>query len=201
MRVHLFTGPLNYTKDIVDDIADEDIVIGADQAVLFLMKEQIRCDIAVGDFDSVTEAEQDSIGKYAKEVVTHPIKKDFTDTYLALEEALKRYDAPITIYGGLGGRFDHSYANMMLLKLGDVSLKTEYEIMYVLNPGEYKIDNDKEYISFFALDDVYHLTLTGFLYELHDIELNVDDPLCISNQGSGTVAFDEGTLLVIHQGE
>jgi thiamine pyrophosphokinase len=114
---------------------------------------------------------------------------------------LRRGYTDITIYGGLGNRIDHSIANIMLLKLGDIKIVTENEIMYVLDPGTYVINNKYDYISFFAVEDIVGLNLKDFEYELNDYDLSTEDPLCISNKGKGTVSFEEGLLLVIHQKE
>jgi thiamine pyrophosphokinase len=201
MIAHIFTGPLNYDVSIVEDIQKDDLVIGADQGALFLLNNNIRCDIALGDFDSITETEKHQIEAYANEMITHSSIKDFTDTYLAVEEAFARNVGEIILYGGIGKRFDHSYANVKLLELGTITLKTNTELMYVLDPGSYEIENRYSYISFFALEEVKGLSLQGFFYELDNIILQTEDPLCISNQGQGTLSFSEGTLLVIHQNE
>ena len=101
----------------------------------------------------------------------------------------------------MGGRFDHSYANLSLLRLGSISIVTEDAIMYALQPGTHRIKNKHKYISFFALEDIFDLTIRDFLYEKRNFELFVDDPLCISNEKEGVVSFSEGLLLVIHQDE
>jgi thiamine pyrophosphokinase len=71
----------------------------------------------------------------------------------------------------------------------------------MLDPGEYEIENKFKYISFFAIEDVKDLTIKGFLYELNNIDLSTEDPLCISNELEGSISFKEGLLLVIHQNE
>jgi len=96
---------------------------------------------------------------------------------------------------------DHSYANIQLLRQGNITLITNHEKIYLLSPGKHAIQNNHSYISFFAIEDVINLSLTGFKYELQNVELPVGDPLCISNQKEGVVAFDLGLLLVIHQNE
>jgi len=200
MKCKIVTGPNNYDlKKIYED--DGTYTIGADIGAYLLAKSDIDFDLALGDFDSVTLTELDEIKLHAKEVLEYPIKKNSTDTYLAVEEALKRGYDDITIYGGLGNRIDHSLANIMLLKLGDVTIVTETEIMYVVDPGTYEINNEYDFVSFFAEEDVKQLSLKGFDYELDNYDLNVADPLCVSNRGKGTISFTEGSLLVIHQKE
>ena len=127
--------------------------------------------------------------------------KDFTDTYIAVSKALQLEHEEIVIYGGLGARLDHTLANLNILKLGNISLVNNQTKAFVLDPGTYEIDNEYKYISFFALEDVSGINLRNFKYQLEDIELLVDDPICISNEGKGTLEFTDGLLLVIQQDE
>jgi thiamine pyrophosphokinase len=200
MKCKIVTGPKNYDLNKIFS-RDNIYTIGADIGAYILAKNEVKFDLALGDFDSVSPFELDQIKLYSKEILKYPIKKNSTDTYLAVQEALIRGYDDITIYGGIGRRIDHSIANIMLLKLGDIKIVTETEIMYVVDPGTYDINNEYKFVSFFALEDVKQLSLTGFEYELNSYNLNVDDPLCISNKGKGTISFKEGSLLVIHQKE
>lgn len=200
MKCNIVTGPNNYDLKKIFTV-DDTFTIGADIGAYILSKYEIEFDLALGDFDSVTPFELDKIKRYAKDILEYPEKKDRTDTFLAVEEALKRGYTDITIYGGLGRRMDHTIANLILLRLGDIKIISENEIMYILDPNTYEINNTFKYVSFFALEDVKGLTLHGFEYELENYDLSVDDPLCISNKGKGTLSFTEGSILVIHQKE
>lgn len=200
MKCKIVTGPNNYELKKIYD-RDGIYTIGADIGAYMLAKSNTKFDLALGDFDSVTVSELDEIKLYAKEVIEFPKKKNSTDTYLAVEEALKRGYNDITIYGGIGNRIDHTLANIMLLKLGDIKIVTETEIMYVVDPGTYEINNEYKFVSFFAEEDVKQLSLIGFDYELDNYDLNIGDPLCVSNKGKGTISFTKGSLLVIHQKE
>ncbi len=201
MIVKIFAGPLTYDFSKLYSKDEEELIIGVDQGALLLMQNNMPIDLAIGDFDSVTEAEYEQIKKYSKETKKYRQRKDYTDLYLAIEEVLEINYHKIIIYGAMGGRFDHSYANLSLLRLGSISIVTEEATLYALNPGTHRIRNKHKYISFFALDDIEGLTIRGFKYEVRNIELFTDDPLCISNEGEGQVSFTEGLLLVIHQNE
>lgn len=201
MKAAIFTGPKTYNIARFFTKCEDAFIIGADQGALFLAEHQFHFDLAIGDFDSVKKRDLPLIHQYADEIQTFSSIKNFTDTYLAVEEALKRGYDEIVIYGGIGNRFDHSYANVFLLQLGNITMVSDNEVMYMLDPGFYDINNEAKYFSLFAIEDVSSLTIKGFKYELNSSTLLVGDPLCVSNQGQGTIEFADGVLLVIHQNE
>lgn len=201
MVVKIFTGPFNYDIEVLYTKEDNEYLIGVDRGAIIALEARIDIDLAIGDFDSVTAKQLQLLEKQTKKVEKFESEKDYTDTFLALKKAFELNPDEIVIYGGLGGRIDHSIANMNLLKLGRISLVDENTKMYMIDPGTYEIENEYKYISFFAIEDVFNLTLTGFKYEIDNTFLDVDNPLCISNEGSGRVLFKEGLILVIHQNE
>lgn len=201
MIVKIFINPINYTLDTLYKKDDTEYLIGVDKGAFHALSYGLTLDRVIGDFDSIQKEEFDYIKRHAKTIDEHPIKKDETDSYLAIREALKLDPDEIIVYGGIGDRLDHTYANIQLLKQGDIVFVNDMTKMYVLSPGDYDINNTHKYISFFALEDVKKLSLTGFEYELNEYELDIDDPLAVSNKGQGKVSFEDGLLLVIHQNE
>lgn len=199
MIVKIFTGPLNYDISLYKKDENE-YIIGVDQGCSILIENSIDIDLGIGDFDSAT-VPLERIQKYANKVQSFASVKDYTDTYLAIEEALKLNPERIIIYGGLGSRIDHTLANIKLLKLGNIMMMNDQTTMFMLRPGTYNIEHDYKYISFFADEEVTNLLLKGFKYELSLEVLDRDNPLCISNQGNGTISFDEGVILVIQNNE
>lgn len=199
MIIKIFAGPLNYDIQKLYKEDTEEFNVGVDIGALLLMQNNIPIDLAIGDFDTVTKEQYEQIKVYAKETKKFRSRKDYTDLYLAIEEVIEMYYDKIIIYGGMGGRFDHSYANIGLLRLGSISFVTEDCILYALQPGVHRIRNKHKYISFFAFEDIPDLSLKGFKYEKDSFELYTGDPLCISNEYEGTVSFTEGVLLVMHQ--
>lgn len=201
MKAVVVTGP--YDKELLPiiDISNATLIIGADSGALMLAQKGLRFDIAIGDFDSVTSEEYNLLRTYANTVDTYKSTKDYTDTYLAIKECLKQKMDEVLVYGGIGSRLDHTYANMNLLKLGNITFINNTTKMYVLHPGTYEIENKYKYISFFALEDVKGLSLKSFKYEVHDFNLNRYDPLCISNELEGIISFKEGLIVVIQQNE
>ena len=185
----------------------EAIFIGVDKGALSLIKHHIRPNLAIGDFDSVTEEEFQYISKNSLETKRLLPEKDETDTELAILHALSLSVAEIDIYGGLGGRLDHSIANIRLLlrysKKGIViNLINESNHLVILKPGNYTFEAFKySYLSFFAIEEtVTDLTLSGVKYPLSKYTLTQDDIRCVSNEvvlDNYKISFSKGYLLMI----
>lgn len=175
-------------------------VIGADKGALYCYKNNIPMDIAVGDFDSLSEEERDCVCSFAKKTVRLNPVKDDTDTAHAL--SLLPFCDEITILGGIQGkRIEHFLAILDLLA-GDsrVCLKDDDSSLQVLLPGEYVFgEGPYRFFSVFAIEDSL-LTLEGFAYPLKDHLLKRLDPLGVSNQikgDKGRVILKKGKLLAI----
>ncbi|GAD45774.1 coenzyme metabolism [Streptococcus anginosus T5] len=94
---------------------DFDLFIGVDRGSLFLIEQGICPDLAVGDFDSVSEEELALICSQSKEVLQAQPEKDDTDLELAVKAVFARSpQAQVTIFGAFGGRLDHTLANIFL---------------------------------------------------------------------------------------
>ena len=89
---------------------DYEVTIAVDGGFGHLVDANIVPDAAIGDFDSLGYVPD------ACHVIEYPSHKDASDMELALDEAIRRGADAIDIYGGLGGRFDHSLANCALAR-------------------------------------------------------------------------------------
>ena len=88
---------------------DNNLIIAADGGYDILKELSIAPDIVLGDFDSI-----DNIPNH-KNLIKHPAEKDDTDTLLSFKLGLKNGYKNFVIYGGTGGRFDHTIANVRTL--------------------------------------------------------------------------------------
>lgn len=97
-------------------------------------------DLALGDFDS--------LGYVPEEVETlaFSTEKDASDMELALEEAVARGAGAVEVYGALGGRLDHTIANLQLLAsfaergLSVCAVGERERIVFLVGPGELRLD-------------------------------------------------------------
>ncbi len=197
-RIKVFAGPNDYdARRLYQEEAGE-LLVGVDSGLDRMLAADLPIDIAVGDFDSIDPAHVGLVKARAGLVLTLPAEKNVTDLAYALDYLYNHvaYDS-IVVYGGIGGRVDHLVANINLMKKYDLSFEDDNHRMFTLRKGTHAIGNPKRYVSFFAIEDCYDLSIKGFRYELDHHFLGTDDSLCVSNEGSGVVAFSKGRLLVI----
>ena len=90
--------------------APGDLVIAADGGLTYLEQHGLVPDLVVGDFDSLTEKPSSNL-----KTVVLPKVKDDTDMVAALREGHNRGYCIFHIYGGTGGRLDHTLANIQCI--------------------------------------------------------------------------------------
>lgn len=196
MRAIVITYPT--PKDIarIIDIQKDDYVIAVDQALDYAMEQHIPIDLVVGDFDSLNNhALLNNI-----ETVQLPVEKDVTDTFQALYEAKKRgYDALYLIGGFRGSRIEHFMVHLMFFNTFDcLRMMNEETTIYLKKEGVYTFSKNC-YYSFFPYPEAI-LSLKGFKYPLDLYQLQLFDPLCISNElqsHQGELTVHQGALLVV----
>lgn len=185
------------------DIQPDDLVICADVAYLAAKKERIEPNIIIGDFD---HGENDAPSFSTAEFIRLPSEKDDTDTMLCVRYALEKGADAIVIVGGIGGRLDHTFANLQTLafikKQGVTArLITEDNEAFLISDQMQIIKKDGWYLSVFAYDNICTgVTISGTKYEVTDVSLDTSFPLGVSNEitaEKATVSVKNGTLLVI----
>lgn len=184
--------------DIVPDEAD--LVIGADRGYLVLLKNGINPSVVIGDFDSYD-------GEIiCEDIIKFPVKKDYTDSELAVKYAIDKGYSKIVIYGAIGGALDHTIANISLLasysKQGiDIALVDGESVLFAITNSSAEFDERATgRISVFSFDDkAFGVFEKGLLYELEDAVLENKIPLGVSNEFVGkksSVCVQSGTLIL-----
>jgi len=190
------------------EIGPGDYVIGADSGADYLVQHGHVPDLALGDFDSAPPQRLSLIRETAREWLSvDAVDKDWTDTEMAVREALDRGYTSIRIVGGLGTRFDHALANVHLLHLAlsrgceAVIVDSHNEIRLCDGACRLQADSRYPYVSLLPLTPVVRgVTLTGFQYPLHEATIELGQSIGISNrlqESEGTVALTEGELLIV----
>ena len=112
MKAFIYTGGAIDPKNITEHPKGDDLVIAADSGYDNANLLGEKPTVLLGDMDSISNDRiPDDI-----EVLKVPAQKDFTDTQLAVDTAIKRGAREIVIIGGLDGRLDHTLSNLAILE-------------------------------------------------------------------------------------
>jgi len=197
-KIKIFAGPNNYDfKHLYFEEANE-FLIGVDSGLEYLANIDKKIDLAIGDFDSIDSLKYEKIKSKCNKIITLSTEKKMTDLSFALDYIYNNMDYnSIEVYGGISGRVDHFLANINLIKKYNFTMRDDKHYIYMLSKGKYKINNYKKYISFFAIEDCYNLSIRGFRFSLNNYYLSTNDSLCVSNEGEGEIEFSKGKILVI----
>ncbi|GFG42039.1 thiamine diphosphokinase [Streptococcus canis] len=169
-KIALFAGgDLSYIS------RDFDYFVGIDRGSLFLLENGLPLNMAVGDFDSVSQETFTDIKEKAELlIIAHP-EKDDTDTELALKEVFARFpEAEVTIFGAFGGRMDHLLSNIFLPSdpdiapfMGQIALRDQQNMLTYRPAGRHLIHQEEgmTYVAFMAEGEA-DLTIAGAKFEL-----------------------------------
>jgi len=183
-------------------INNSDIIIAADGGLDRLRPLGIAPDVIIGDFDSVSAIPESGAG----EVIALPRRKDDTDTLAAVRYGLERGFTRFHIWGGTGGRADHTAANIQTLVFishrgGEGWLYGEGVAITALTGDSAEVTGKKgAYVSVFSHTDISEgVTFRGLRYPLEDATLTNDFPLGVSNEFEeerAVIEVKRGTLII-----
>ncbi len=176
-------------------------ILCADSGLRLAQRMGATPDLVLGDFDSLGELPD-------LPYVQAPVEKDDTDTMLAVRQGLEKGYRRFLIYGGLGGRFDHSYANIQTLlflhqhgKRG--MLVGANDIIVLLGEGSVLQCPKREgfSLSVFSLTPQCEgVSISGVKYPLENAALTMYHPLGISNEitaDHAVLRIEKGILLIV----
>lgn len=194
------TNPI-FVKQAVNP---DDYVICADRGYEFARLADIEPNLIVGDFDSCKEKISASC-----EIVKLKPHKDDTDTIHSIDLAFEKGFTDFLLLGALGGRTDHTFANITALlyiadKGGRGVLLSEKERIELLIKGEYFYEEygGKTFSLFpFGCKSVC-VSYKGVEYPLERYTLKSSVPLGISNvfisEKSEIKIYDGNAILIIN---
>ena len=175
-------------------------VIAADSGLDIALAVGIKPDLVVGDFDSAKSEVPEGI-----ECVRVSSVKDDTDAMLAADFALKYGCNELRFFCAIGGRTDHTIANIQMLyhfKLRGISgaLFGDGTRMFLLSEESIEIPGYDGYLSVFAYDKNVIITESGVKYPLTNYPMTNDMPIGVSNEitsGKAVITVHSGTALVL----
>lgn len=200
MKALIFSGGEFSSLPEYININEYELTVAADSGYLSAQDSGITPDIFIGDFDSVPESEVRS-----PEIIRLYPVKDMTDTQEAIDVAICRGATHITILGALGGRIDHTLANLHLLKYArDKGITAEIADTdsYICLVGKSLTVSRREgfCLSLVPLTDCTGVSISGVYYPLDNASMPVGNPYGISNEfteDTAHIAVKTGELLLM----
>lgn len=202
MRKCIIIGAGDFTPP--KSINDGDLIIAADGGLDHAISVGITPHLFIGDMDSLKSPIPKNL-----ECITFPARKDFTDMHLAYLEGKKRDCTDFEIYGGTGGRGDHTFANISLLLAVATDgfcgrMISESQVYTVIKNSKICIKGrESAYISVFALGGkAEDVSLEGLDYEVDGITLTPEFSLGVSNRFTdkeAKISVGSGALLIIYE--
>lgn len=168
--------------------------------------------LVVGDLDSIGG---EGLGQLPPgvEVLAYPRDKDETDTQLAIRHVIDKGFRKVVFLGALGGRFDHSLANVLLLK---EAASLGVEGLIIAGPQEVRLLDAQmdgrlelhgrpgDLLSLIPISTAHGVTTRGLKYPLRSESLLVGSPRGISNEfltDTVAVTCESGLLVVVYTGQ
>jgi len=188
-------------------IRQADWIIAADGGAEHCRKLGVLPHCIVGDLDSVRPKTRRDFERQGTLFEIHPAQKDATDLELALRVALREGAQQVIILAALGGRWDQTLANVLLLTHPDfaaldVCLVSGSDIFYLVREQLTLVGKIGDGLSLLPLKgDAEGVTLTGLEYPLTEATLRFGHTTGVSNvfvTPEATITVKQGMILAIH---
>ena len=186
------------------------VVIAADSGVDQAHRLGLDVDVAIGDFDSVTEAGLDRARRRGAQISRHPVAKDATDFELALDAAVQLGVSAAAIVGGEGGRLDHLIANALVMAspryaaLRLVAIGSDGSRLHVVRGAARLSGEPGELVTLLAVNGpATGVSTDGLLYALTGATLEPGSSWGVSNRlvtDEAHVSVESGVVLAILPG-
>lgn len=205
----LLNGKINDYSIIKQFINNQkyDYIICADGGANHAYKMNITPNYIIGDSDSINKEVIDFYKKQNILFEEFPSKKNETDSELCIFLSKSLNANKIDLFGTLGGRIDHTLANINLLyyiREQEIipRIISEQEEIYIATNECVKIKgNVNDIISIIPIKgDAKGVTLENLEYPLNNYDMNYSTPLGISNimlSEECKIAVKKGSLLII----
>lgn len=199
MKAFIYTGGAILPENITERPTKDDLVIAADSGYANAITLGASPTLVLGDFDSMSES------RLPRDVerLKVPAEKDFTDTQLAVDTALKQGADELVIVGGLGGRLDHTLANLAILE--ELSEKRIHAVItdgynrvrFLRSTSTLLARSKFRYFGILALSEkVKGVDIEGAKYPLKNATLKRTFQFAVSNEIAGNCA-----LIAVRKGD
>jgi thiamine pyrophosphokinase len=188
-------------------VTDEDMVICVDGGASNALALGLEPQVVIGDMDSIEAHVRRHLEQEGCLFVEYPSRKDETDSELGVRYALSHGATELILLAALGGRIDHTLANVMLLAIPEL---THIPARVIDGNQELVVVRDEFLAEGRPGDTVSLLPLTtdaagihteGLEYPLSDETLKFGGARGVSNvlvAAQGRVRVRSGLLLLVH---
>jgi thiamine pyrophosphokinase len=162
-------------------------------------------DLFVGDYDTM----KDSKKVHARQIISLDVVKDDTDTIFALKHCLESGYDTFYLYGCLGGKIEHTIANIQTLSflldhhaMGYLISEDGGQVVFMVNQSVTFKPDAKGILSVFShTNESKGVSMYNLMYTLEDATLTSSFPLGVSNQfingRQGRITVGDGRLVVV----
>lgn len=206
MRALIVSGGYKPSDNMfLDEVKKAQYLIAADRGAEVFIKNNIKPDLVVGDFDSIGEEFKESLKDF--NLVKFNPEKDFTDSEIAFNKALEKGVKEIVLLGVTGSRLDHAFGNIGLLKKAldkniKAYIKDNNNIIFLTNKPINLKGTYGQTISFHAYCDIVKkFNIRKAKYSLYDYDLHLGESRAISNEFLNEdieITFEEGIIMVVY---
>lgn len=184
-----------------------DLIIAVDGGLRHVLACGRIPDLLLGDLDSVEPPQVTQLETLGIEIRRFPTDKDETDLELALLAAVSLNIDSIVLTGVLGGRLDHTLANLNLLLLPELAncevvIENGAEEICLIRRERTILGAPGDIVSLIPLTaDAAGVTTSNLRYPLRGETLKLEHGRGVSNNMLGNqalVTLDSGTLLCVH---
>lgn len=191
-----------YLKGILSECT---MIVCADGGAAHVNRCGMTPDAVVGDLDSIDSKTYEGL-KNSCIIEKYPREKDYTDTQLAIEYAIRNGADDILLLGCTGERLDHTLANILLLihllkRNVNACLINEKNTIFAVKDHIVIGGNPGDLLSLVpVIEDAKGIFTSGLKYALVDGIIQAGEPLGISNvfvEKQAEIRLSSGYLLII----
>lgn len=200
MKCVIISGAPENDLDYYSNYIDKAYIICADSGYVKCRRFGIKPDLIAGDFDSSDYPDIDC------DIIRLNPRKDVTDTFYCVMLAVDKGFREIIILGGIGSRFDHTYANVLSVnycfeKNIKCALVNKNNYITILS-GENRIeDRGFKYFSLFPFfEKCDGLSIKNAEYELDNVTIRPDEQYSLCNEfktGKAEIFIKKGKIILI----
>jgi thiamine pyrophosphokinase len=193
-------------SDLAGILEAADLLIAADGGAIHLGTLGRIPKVLIGDFDSLSNEMVNELQKETVELQKHPAAKEQTDLELALDYAIQAGATEIIILAGLGQRWDHSLANLLLAantKYTSVQIQFihgEQRVHVLRGVNKLKAKRGERVSLIPVSGDAIGVSTRNLLYPLNRETLNMGSSRGVSNivlEDGAEVSIENGVLLCV----